>query len=141
MTISWILMALLSAGFAALVAIFGKIGMATIDSTLATTVRAFIMCIFLILVSVILGKFKALNQIDSKTLLFITLSGIAGALSWLCYFLALKLGPASGVAALDRLSVAFVLVLAILFLGEIPTLRASFGALLLTCGAILMSIK
>lgn len=141
MQFSWIFMALLSAGFASLVAIFGKIGLQDIDSTLATTVRAIIMAAFLALVSVSLGKTKFLSAIDSKTLFFIALSGIAGALSWLCYFFALKLGPASGVAALDRLSVAFVLIFAVLFLGEIATAKSIIGAILLTIGAILMSIK
>ena len=137
---SWILYATLSAVFAALVAIFGKIGISDLDSTLATTVRAVIMGLFLIVVSFSLGKFEFLKAIDSKALLFITLSGIAGALSWLFYFFALKNGPASGVAALDRMSVVFVLILAILFLGESFTWRSGVGAALLTAGAILMSI-
>lgn len=138
---AWILFALLSAAFAALVAIFGKIGISGLDSTLATTVRAVIMAIFLVVVSLLLGKAKLLDTISSRALLFIIFSGVAGAVSWLFYFLALKFGPASGVAALDRLSVVFVLVLAILFLGESLTWKSGIGAAMLTAGAVLMSIK
>ena len=137
----WTIFALLAAVFAALVAIFGKVGIQNLDSTLATTVRAVIMAAFLVAVSLLLGKMKLLSTIDNKALAFIALSGVAGATSWLFYFLALKLGPASGVAALDRLSVVFVLVLAVLFLSESLTWRSGLGAALLTTGAILMSIK
>lgn len=137
----WIIYALLSAAFAGAVAIFGKIGIQNIDSTLATTVRAVIMAFFLVSVSLALGKAKFLNTIDSKALLFIALSGIAGALSWLFYFVALRTGPAGGVAALDRMSVVFVIVLAALFLGESLTWKSGVGVLLLTAGAILITLK
>lgn len=137
----WIIYALLAAAFAALVAIFGKIGLANVDTTLATTVRAVIMAAFLVVISLFLGKSSLLGSITSKPLLFIALSGIAGALSWLFYFFALKHGPAPAVAALDRLSVVFVLILAILFLGEHLTWKSALGATLVTAGAILMSIR
>jgi len=137
----WIIYALLAAVFAAAVAILGKIGLEGVDTTLATTVRAMIMAGFLVIVSFSLGKSSLLGSITSKPLLFIAASGIAGALSWLFYFSALKHGPASGVAALDRLSVVFVLVLAILFLGEHLTWKSGLGAALVTAGAILMSIR
>lgn len=138
---TWIIFALLSALAAGAVAVFGKVGIKDLDSTLATTVRAVIMAVFLLAVSLSLGKLKLFSTIDSKAFTFIALSGIAGAISWLFYFLALKFGPASGVAALDRLSVVFVLVLAVLFLGESLTWRSGIGAVLLTIGAILMTIK
>lgn len=137
---NWIIFALLSAISAALVAIFGKIGISGVDSTLATTVRAVIMALFLFIVSLFSKKFGLLSTINQKALVFITFSGIAGALSWLFYFFALHHGPASGVAALDRLSVVFVLVFAVLFLGEGLTLRSAFGAVLISVGAILMSL-
>jgi transporter family protein len=137
---SWIVFAILSAIFAALVAIFGKVGISNLDNTLATTVRAFIMFLFLGGVSLYLGVFNKLNQIDSKALTFITLSGIAGALSWLCYFYALKKGPASGVAALDRLSVVFVLILSVIFLSQSLNIKTITGAILITIGAILFAI-
>lgn len=138
---SWIIFAVLSAVFAALVAIFGKIGIQNIDSTLATSVRAFVMAAFLAVVSLALGKGEFLSTIQGKPLFFIILSGIAGALSWLFYFFALKAGPASGVAALDRLSVVFVLIFAILFLGEHLSWKSGVGAAIITVGAILMTIK
>ena len=137
---SWIFFAILSAIFAALVAIFGKIGISNLDNTLATTVRAFIMFLFLGGISLYLGVFNKINQIDSKALTFISLSGIAGALSWLCYFYALKKGPASGVAALDRLSVVFVLILSVIFLSQSLNLKTIAGAILITIGAILFAI-
>lgn len=136
----WILFAIGSALFASLVAIFGKIGISQIDSTLATTVRAVIMAGFLIIVSLVLDKTKLLNTITAKPLLFIALSGIAGALSWLCYFFALKYGPVGGVVGLDRTSVVFALILAVIFLGEGLTWKTGIGALLVTSGAILMSL-
>lgn len=138
---SWIIFALLSAVFAALVAILGKIGLQNIDATLATTVRSIIMAGFLTATALLLGKGKLLSLIDNKALLFITLSGIAGALSWLAYFVALRSGPASGVAALDRLSVVFVLIFAVLFLSEQLTWRTGLGAALITLGAVLMTLR
>ena len=137
----WIIYSLLSAMFAGLVAIFGKIGLKNIDSTLATTVRSFVMALFLFIVSLTLGKFNLLGTIKNKVLFFIVLSGIAGALSWLFYFFALKTGIASGVAAIDRLSVVFVVIFAILFLGEKLSWQTAIGALLITIGAVIMVIK
>ena len=137
----WIIYALLSAAMAALVAIFGKFGVEKIDTTLATTVRAVIMAGFLILVSLSLGKWRGISSFHGRPLLYIFLAGIAGALSWLFYFTALKTGLASGVAAIDRLSVVFVLILAVMFLGERLTWLSGLGAILLTSGAILMTIK
>ena len=138
---SWIIYALLSAVFAALVAVFGKIGLKGLDSTLATTIRSIVMAVFLVVVSFSLGKFAFLGAFTSKAVVFIILSGIAGALSWLFYFFALRSGPAPSVAALDRLSVVFVLILAVLFLGEHFTWKSGLGALLITIGAIFMTIK
>lgn len=137
----WIIYALLSAFFAALVAIFGKIGISNVDATLATTVRSIIMAIFLLIVSFSLGKLQFITNFSNRALSFVILSGVSGALSWLFYFFALKNGPASGVAALDRLSVVFVLIFAILLLGEHLSWKSGLGAVLLTIGAILMSLK
>lgn len=137
----WILYALFAAVFAAAVAILGKIGLKDIDSTLATTIRAVVMATFLIGAAVMLNKLPLLKAVESKTLLFIIFSGIAGALSWLFYFLALKYGPAVGVAALDRLSVVFVVLLAALFLGEAMTLKSAAGLVLIVTGALLLVFK
>ena len=137
---SWVIYALLSAVFAALVAVFGKIGLKGLDSTLATTIRSIVMAVFLVAVSFSLGKFSFLGAFTSKAVIFIILSGIAGALSWLFYFLAIKLGTVSGVVAIDRTSVIFAFILAVLFLSEAFTWQKAIGAALVAIGAILMAI-
>jgi transporter family protein len=131
--------AILAALFAALVAILGKVGVRDVDATLATAVRAVVMMVFLVGVSAALGKLRAVASIDGRSFLFITLSGLAGAASWLFYFVALKEGPAAGVAALDRLSVALVFVLAVLFLGDPFSWKGAAGAVLVVAGAILLA--
>lgn len=135
---TWMLFALVGALFAALVAIFAKIGLEGVDTTFATALRSIIMAVFLVVVALSLGKFDLGNLPPGKALLFITLSGIAGALSWLCMFAALKLGPVPSVSAIDRTSVVFVLIFSILFLGTQFTWKAAFGALLIAIGAILL---
>lgn len=137
----WIVLSIVSAAFASLVAILGKIGIAKLDTTLATTVRAIVMAVFLIAASLALGKFQFIHDIESKAFLYIALSGVAGALSWIFYFWALKLGPASGVAALDRLSVVFVLIFAVIFLAESLSWKSATGAALIAIGAILMTLR
>lgn len=134
----WILYASLSAVTAALVAIFGKIGLKNIDPTLATTVRAGIMFLFMVLVSLSFKKFGGLSALTGKPLLMILLAGLAGALSWFFYFLALKTGTASNVSSIDRLSVVLVIVLAAVFLGEKFTAQVALGATLMTIGALLV---
>ena len=139
----WIFYAFLSAGTAALVAIFAKLGLKSIDGTLATTIRAIIMTLFLLLVSVSLKKFNGFSfqSLSNREWMLIALSGIAGALSWLFYFFALKTGSASAVSAIDRLSVVFVVALAFLFLGEALTWKSATGAILIAIGAILITLK
>ena len=135
----WLLYAFGSAVFASLVAVFGKIGLKNIDSTFATTIRAIIMAVFLFIVSISLGKFKDFNlsSFGQKEWIFVALSGIAGAMSWLCYFFALKYGSATVVSAVDRLSIAFVLILSITFLGESLSLYKILGVILIILGAFL----
>ena len=135
----WIVYALLASLFAALVAVLGKVGVRNVDPTLATAVRATVMMAFLVVVAVVTGKAGGLGEIDRRSLVFILLSGLAGAASWLFYFVALRDGPAAGVAALDRTSVALVFVLAVLFLGDAFTWRGAIGALLVVAGAILLT--
>ena len=139
----WILYAFLSAFFAALVAITAKIGLERLDATLATTIRAIIMAGFFIVASVALKKFNgfSLAELSSKEGVFIVISGLVGALSWLFYFWALKAGNASQVAAIDRLSIVFVVVIAGLLLGESLGWKALLGASLMALGAILISLK
>ncbi len=135
--------ALLSAIFASFVAILGKLGLKEIDSTLATTVRSIIMAGFLLLVSLSLGKFAgfSFNSLNGKQWLLIAGSGIAGALSWLFYFFALKTGNASVVSAIDRLSLIFVVILAAIFLGEHLSWRVALGALSMVAGTLLIVLK
>ncbi|KKW22313.1 MAG: hypothetical protein UY71_C0002G0005 [Parcubacteria group bacterium GW2011_GWB1_52_7] len=139
----WLLFAFLSAIAAAGVAIFAKLGLQTIDSTLATTVRSVIMAGFLVIVSFLLKKFDgfSLTSFSSREWILIALAGIAGALSWLFYFFALKQGFASRVAAIDRLSLVFVVVLAAVFLGETLGWKSALGALLMVAGALLITLK
>lgn len=136
----WILFALLAALFAALVAIFGKMGLEHIDPTLAAMVRAIIMAGFMLAVAFILkgGDLASVTAFTSREWLYIILAGVAGALSWLCYFIALSYGDASSVAALDRLSVVFVVLIAAFVLGESLTLFSLLGALLIVLGAVLI---
>lgn len=134
----WMLFALAGAVFAGLVAILAKIGLQEVDTTFATTLRAIIMAAFLVIVALSVGKFDLGNLPPNKALLYIALSGIAGALSWLCMFAALKMGPAPSVSAIDRTSVIFVLIFSILFLGTQFTWKAALGALLIAAGAILL---
>jgi bacterial/archaeal transporter family protein len=136
---AWVAFALLAAFFAALVAVLGKVGVKNVDTTLATAVRAVVMMVVLVIAAAVLGKARQLSTIDGRSLLFIFLSGLAGAASWLFYFVALKHGPAAGVAALDRLSVALVFVLAIAFLGDPFSWKGAAGAALVVAGAVLLT--
>jgi bacterial/archaeal transporter family protein len=140
---NYIILALLSALTASLVAIFGKLGLKNIDPTIATTIRSLIMAGFLVIVSLFLKKFEnfSLNLFSSKDWLLIILAGISGALSWLFYFWALKFGPASHVAVIDRLSLVFVILLSALILGETLNLKVILGAILIIIGAILVVWK
>ena len=137
----WIIYALLSAFTAALTTIFGKIGVHEIDTTLATTVRSIIMAIFLISVATVTGKLNFnLSQWTNKDMIAVLLSALAGALSWLFYFVALKQAQASQVASIDRLSLVFIVILAFLFLGESLTLLKISGVILMIIGAIAITI-
>ena len=139
----WLFYAFASAVMAALVAIFAKLGLKELDSTLATTVRAIIMAAFLVVVSFFLNKFDgfSLDSLSSREWILIALSGVAGALSWLFYFIAIKAGVVSSVAAIDRLSIVFVVFLAALFLGETLGWQMVVGALLMAAGAIFITLK
>ena len=135
---SWIGWALLSAVFAAATALLAKVGVAHVDSNLATAVRTTVVLVFAWGIALALGKHNELRSLDRRTLIFLTLSGLATGLSWLCYFRALQLGPASRVAPLDKLSVPLVMIFAWLLLGEKLTLPALAGGLLITAGAVIM---
>lgn len=138
----WLIFALLSAFFAALVAIFGKIGLQNLDANTATAIRAITMALFLFVVITIEGKLSQISTIlaDHKAAAFILLSGIAGGLSWLFYFLALKLSSVDKVVPIDRLSIVFAVLLAAVLLGEKLTLKIAVGAILMIIGAIFIAI-
>ena len=136
---NWVVLGLLSAVFAALVAVLAKAGLQQVDATLATTVRAVIMMGVLLVASAAGGRLALAGQISGSAWVYIALSGLAGAASWLCYFLAIQLGTASQVAALDRLSIVFVVVLAGLFLGESLSASRLAGAALIVAGAFLVA--
>lgn len=139
----WLIFSLLSAITAAGVAIFAKLGLKNIDTTLATTIRSIIMALFLVITSLFLSKFKgfSLNSLSGREWTLIILAGISGALSWLFYFIALKLGVAGRVVAIDRLSLVFVIILASIFLGEALTWRVVLGALIMVSGALIINLK
>ena len=136
---NWLGYALLSALFAGLVAIFGKVGVRDVDSTLATAARAVMMALALVILVLCRSTSINFHQISARAWLFITLAGMAGAASWLCYFRALQLGDAARVAPIDRLSVVVVILFAALFLGEKLTGGVAFGALLVLAGSIIIA--
>lgn len=135
---TWLVYALLSAITAALVAIFGKIGLEGVDSVVATGIRAGIMFGIIFVVIIVTGKLPQVISINRTSLLYIGLGGLAGAASWVFYFLALQSGEASLVAPIDRLSVAFVIVLSAIILGEQITLQTAIGASLIVVGALII---
>ncbi|APG20965.1 EamA family transporter [Kosakonia radicincitans] len=139
---AWLIYALLSAVTAALVAIFGKIGLQHLDANTATAIRAVVMAVFLVGVVVVQGKLSLVATVlaDKKALLFVVLSGIAGALSWLFYFMAIKSGNVSRVAPIDKLSVVFAVILAVILFGEKVSLIAAAGVALITAGALMVAL-
>ena len=135
---SWIGWALLSAAFAAATALLAKVGVAHVDSNFAMALRTSVVVVFAWGIALALGKHAEVCSLDRRTLMFLALSGLATGLSWLCYFRALQLGPASRVAPLDKLSVPLVMVFAWLLLGEKLTAPAVVGGLLITAGAVVL---
>ena len=142
---NWILWALLSAGFAAATALLAKVGVARVDSNLALALRTTVVLVFAWAMALVLarssnGLLGELRGLDRRTVLFLVLSGLATGLSWICYFRALQLGPASRVAPIDKLSVPLVLLLAWLLLGEKITPGTLVGGLLITAGAVVIAL-
>jgi bacterial/archaeal transporter family protein len=138
---SWIGWALLSAFFAAATALLAKVGVEHVDSNLATALRTTVVVFFTWGIALALGKHGEIRSLDRRTLVYLALSGVATGLSWLCYFRALQLGPASRVAPLDKLSVPLVMTLAWLLLGEKMNASAIVGGALITAGAIVMVLS
>ena len=136
---SWLVWALGSAGFAAMTAIFAKIGVEGIDSDLATLFRTLVIVDVLTILLAVTGKFQPLDAISPRSWLFLALSGLATGASWICYFRALKIGDAARVAPIDKLSVVFVAVFSVLFLGEKLSLPNWLGVCLIAIGAVLVA--
>lgn len=136
---SWQFWALLSAGFAALTAIFGKIGVENVDSNFATLIRTGVILIVAALIVLAMRSAQPLSSVAPRTWLFLILSGIATGASWLCYYRALQLGPAARVAPIDKLSVVLVAILSVTFLGEHLAPKAWLGVALIAAGAILIA--
>ncbi len=139
----WVLFAAGSAVAAAAVAIFGKLGLKDVDPTLATIIRGVVMALILIAAGFLFKKFEgfSLSSFSGKAWIFILLSALAGAASWILYFVALKTGPASAVAVLDKMSVVLVILFAALFLGEALTMKSALGIILTVAGTLLILFK
>jgi transporter family protein len=138
---SWQLWAFLSAIFAALTAIFAKVGVEGINSDLATLIRTAIVLVTLALILLMSGQLSHTGPISAKTWLFLFLSALGTGASWLCYFRALKLGPATLVAPIDKLSVVLVALFGVVFLGERPTWNGWLGIALIAAGAVLIVVR
>lgn len=138
---SWVFWALLSAVFAALTAIFAKVGVQNVDSDYATLIRTVV--IFAVLASLLAatGRLHPPTEISARTYIFLLLSGLATGASWVCYFRALKIGDAAQVAPVDKLSVVLVAVFGVVFLGERLSLANWIGIALIAAGAVLVAYR
>jgi len=141
MTSSWQLWAGLSAVFAALTAIFAKIGVENVNADFATFIRTIVILITLAIIVFATDQFQSPGDVSARTYLFLVLSGLATGASWLCYFRALKLGEAAKVAPIDKLSVVLVALFGVLFLGEKLTTPNWLGVALIAAGAILIAYR
>ncbi len=137
----WWIYAILSALFASLTAIFAKVGIANINSNLATGIRTVVVLIMLWCIILARGEAKGISSLSKQNIVFLVFSGIATGLSWLFYFKALQLGSVSQVATIDKLSVALTIILSITFLGETLTLKTAVGAGLIIAGTLVMIVK
>lgn len=137
---SWLFWALLSAGFAALTAVLAKIGVGGVDSDLATLIRTVVILALTLAIVLASGKARGLGAVGGRSWLFLVLSGLATGASWLAYFRALKLGPASRVAPVDKLSVVLVAIFAVMFLGERLPAHHWLGVALVAGGAVLLAL-
>ena len=139
-TQNWIFWSLLSAVFAAATALLAKLGIAGVDSNLATAIRTSVVVLFAWAIALATGTHRGMAGLTSRTWVFLVLSGLATGLSWLCYFRALQLGPASRVAPIDKLSVVLVILLASPVLGESITFPKLLGGGLIAAGAVVLAL-
>lgn len=138
---NWLQWAVLSAGFAALTAVFAKVGVRDVDSDFAMAIRTLIVAVLIVPLILITGKWSNPLSLPGRTLMFLTLSALATGASWLCYFRALQLGEVSKVSIVDKSSVVMIVVLAIVFLGERPSGRDWAGIGLMIAGLTLLALK
>jgi transporter family protein len=138
---SWQLWAVLSAVFAALTAIFAKVGVENVNSDFATFIRTIVILVTLAFILAATGQFQAPGSVSSRTYLFLVLSGLATGGSWICYFRALKIGQAAQVAPIDKLSVVLVAIFGVTFLGERLSTPNWLGVALIAVGAVLVAYR
>ncbi len=136
---SWQTWAVLSAVFAALTAIFAKVGIANVNSDFATFIRTIVILVTLAFILFATGQFQAPGSVSARTYLFLVLSGLATGASWICYFRALKIGEAAQVAPIDKLSVVLVAIFGVMFLGERLSAPNWLGIALIAAGAMLVA--
>jgi bacterial/archaeal transporter family protein len=134
----WWIYALLSAFFAALTAVFAKVGIKGVDSDLATAIRTVVILIIAWAITFVKGSAVTITGLSKQNFLFLGLSGVATGLSWIFYFKALQIGKVSQVAPVDKLSVALAILLSVLFLGEALTLKNAAGAVLIIAGTLVL---
>ncbi|MET0295177.1 MAG: EamA family transporter [Phenylobacterium sp.] len=137
---SWQLWAGLSALFAAMTAVFGKVGVAGVNSDYATLLRTIVIVVVLAAFVAATGQLQPLAQVSRRSLLFLSLSALATGASWVCYYRALQLGPAARVAPIDKLSVVLVALFAAAFLGERPSILNWTGVALIAAGAVCVAL-
>lgn len=136
---NWQTFALASAFFAGLTAILGKVGVSDINSNFATLIRTMVILVVSAGIVAYRQEWVSIGSVPKKSLVFLVLSGIATGASWLCYYRALQLGPASKVAPLDKLSVAFAIIMSIVFLGEDFTWKVALGGGLIISGSLILA--
>lgn len=137
----WWFYALLSAFFAALTAIFAKVGVEQVNSNLATAIRTVVVLVMIWLIVFTRGEAKAISEISNRTWFFLAISGVATGLSWIFYFKALQMGEVSKVAGIDKLSLALTIIFAVIFLGETLTWKSALGAALIIAGTLFLIWK
>ena len=138
---SWLIAAFLSAFFASITAILAKFGIKNVDSNLATAIRTTVILLFSWGIVFFQGNINEVTQINKTGFIFLILSGLATGLSWIFYFYALKIGEASKVVPIDKLSLVLTIIMAFIFLNEKITLKVVLGSVLMTIGAILIALK
>jgi transporter family protein len=136
---SWQFLAFCSAFFAGLTAFLGKVGVADVNSNMATLIRTGIVFLLTAVILSIFNQWQRPQEITNKTWIFLLLSGITTALSWLCYYRAFQLGPVSKVASIDKLSIAVAILLGVILLGEKLSWQTALGGVLIVIGAILIA--